>query len=103
MRREWLIRALRTFVQAALGFAAANAAGIIGDGDGLTRNALAALTVASVAAGLAALMNLPALSALSGGGSSSAKEAADAQTGTGDRTAADDPDTAYESREDADE
>ena len=59
MRREWLVRALRTFVQAALGFAAANAAGVIGEGAGLTKNALAALLVASVAAGLAALMNLP--------------------------------------------
>lgn len=58
MRREWLRRALRTFVQAALAYAAANAAGIIGEGEGATRNALAALTVASVAAGLAAIMNL---------------------------------------------
>ena len=57
MRREWLVRALRTFVQAALGYAAAHAAGLIGDGEGLTKNALAALAVASIAAGLAALMN----------------------------------------------
>ena len=57
MRREWLVRALRTFVQAAFGFAAANAVGVIG-GENVTRNALAALIVASVAAGLAALMNV---------------------------------------------
>ena len=55
MRREWLVRAIRTFVQAALGYAAANVTGLIGDGEGLTKNALAALTVA---AGLAALMNV---------------------------------------------
>ena len=55
--KEWIIRAARTFLQAALGYAAANAAGIIG-GDGAMRDALAALTVASVAAGLAALMNI---------------------------------------------
>ena len=65
MKREWAIRALRTFVQAALGFAAANAAGIVGEGAGATRNALAALTVASIAAGLAALMNLHAGTAAS--------------------------------------
>ena len=58
MRREWLVRALRTFVQTALGYAAANAAGVIGDGAGATKNALAALMIASVAAGLAALMNI---------------------------------------------
>ena len=58
MRREWARRALRTFVQAALGYAAANAAGLIGEGAGLTKNALAALAVASVAAGIAALMNV---------------------------------------------
>ena len=60
MKREWLMRAIRTFIQAALGFAAANAAGIVGEGAGATKNALAALTVASVAAGLAALMNFHA-------------------------------------------
>ena len=58
MRREWLVRAIRTFVQAALGYAAANVTGLIGEGAGLTKNALAALTVAAVAAGLAALMNV---------------------------------------------
>lgn len=57
MRREWLVRALRTFVQAAFGFAAANAVGVIG-GENVTKNAVAALIVASVAAGLAALMNI---------------------------------------------
>ena len=56
-RREWLVRAARTFFQAALGYAAANAAGVIG-GENAARDALAALVVASVAAGLAALMNL---------------------------------------------
>ena len=56
-RREWVRRAARTFLQAALGYAAANAAGVIG-GDGAMRSALAALVVASVAAGLAALMNI---------------------------------------------
>lgn len=57
--KDTLIRALRTFLQAALGYAAANAAGLI-EGDGVTKSALSAFLVASVAAGLAALMNLPA-------------------------------------------
>ena len=58
MRLEWAKRALRTFVQAALGYAAANALGVLVDGEGLTKNALGALFVASVAAGIAALMNI---------------------------------------------
>lgn len=51
-------RAVKTFIQAALGYAAANAAGIVG-GDGITKDALAGLLVSAIAAGLAALMNLP--------------------------------------------
>lgn len=51
-------RAVKTFIQAALGFAVVNATGYIGD-DGLTKSALAALFVAAISAGLAALMNLP--------------------------------------------
>ena len=56
--RETLRRALRTFFQAALGYAAANlaanAAGIVKGGD-----VLAAFIASAVAAGLAAVMNLP--------------------------------------------
>lgn len=66
--RECLVRSLRTFFQAALGYAAANLVGLIGDGD-MTRNTLAALLVASVAAGAAAVMNLPGR-----GGNDSGKE-----------------------------
>ena len=56
--RETLRRALRTFLQAALGYAAAslvsNAAGIVKD-----RDLAVALIASSVACGLAAVMNLP--------------------------------------------
>ena len=81
MRREWLVRALRTFVQAALGFAAANAAGVVGEGAAL-KDALAALTVASVAAGLAALMNIrPGAAALPSSTAQYADDGADAGSG----------------------
>lgn len=55
---ECIRRAVRTFLQAALGYAAANLAGLCESG-GVTKSALAALSAAAVAAGLAALMNLP--------------------------------------------
>lgn len=77
MRREWLVRALRTFVQAALGFAAANAAGVVGEGTAI-KDALAALTVASVAAGLAALMNIHKLGSASPTASAEGEDDADA-------------------------
>lgn len=81
MRHEWLVRALRTFVQAALGFAAANAAGVVGEGAAL-KDALAALTVASVAAGLAALMNIrPGAAALPSSTAQYADDGADAGSG----------------------
>ena len=61
--RETLRRALRTFFQAALGYACANlaasAAGMAKDGD-----VLVAFIASALAAGLAAVMNLPK----SGGG-----------------------------------
>lgn len=60
--KDWkntLYRAARTFVQAALGYAAANVAGVINaDGDGM-KAALGGLILSAVAAGIAALMNLP--------------------------------------------
>ena len=56
--KNMIIRAVRTFIQAALGYAAANIVGLCG-GEGLTNDALTGLLVASVAAGLSALMNLP--------------------------------------------
>ena len=94
MRREWLVRALRTFVQAALGFAAANAAGVVGEGAAL-KDALAALTVASVAAGLAALMNIrPGAAALPSSTvqyADDANDANDAQDADGSASGADAP------------
>ena len=89
MRREWLVRALRTFVQAALGFAAANAAGVVGEGTAI-KDALAALTVASVAAGLAALMNIHKL----GSGTPTATASAEGETDAAGL--ADEPDAADE-------
>lgn len=62
------MRAARTFLQAALGYAVANIAGVAEDG-GITKKALAILLTASVAAGLAAVMNLPKR-----GGNDKAKE-----------------------------
>lgn len=56
--KECARRAARTFLQAALGYVAANVAGLVTD-CGFTKNAAAALLTAACAAGLAALMNLP--------------------------------------------
>jgi len=57
--KNMIIRALRTFFQAALGFAAAHAIGLVNAGEELTKDALATLTVAAISAGVAAVMNLP--------------------------------------------
>lgn len=56
--RECIRRAARTFLQAAIGCAAAGIAGLAESG-ALTGRALSALLIPAVAAGLAALMNLP--------------------------------------------
>jgi hypothetical protein len=69
MTKDWkntVKRVIKTFIQAALGYAAVNATGLIGD-DGIKDSALAAFLVASIAAGLAALMNLPDHSSKSNG------------------------------------
>ncbi|MBP3300628.1 MAG: hypothetical protein J6M34_03900 [Clostridia bacterium] len=59
--KEWLYRALRTFGQAALGYLAANLLATVtevGTEDGsVLKTALLGLFAASVAAGLAAVMN----------------------------------------------
>ncbi len=55
--RECIRRAVRTFLQAAFGYAAASLAGLVESG-GFTKNTLAALLTAAVAAGLAAVMNI---------------------------------------------
>lgn len=56
--RECARRAVRTFFQAALACTAVDIAGLAETG-GFTKSALAALLTAAVAAGLAAVMNLP--------------------------------------------
>ena len=59
--KDWkntLKRAIKTFIQAAIAYAAANIAGIVG-GAGIKKVALAGLLVSAFAAGLAALLNLP--------------------------------------------
>lgn len=54
------IRAARTFVQAAVGYLAANVVMTVsGVGDGSLRRTLATLITAAVASGLAAVMNMP--------------------------------------------
>lgn len=57
--KNTLWRAARTFCQAAIAYIAANLTGLINAGEGVTRTALGGLLVSAVAAGLAALMNLP--------------------------------------------
>ena len=57
--RECIVRAIRTFLQTALGYAAASLTGLVQAGDSVTSSALAGLLAASVAAGVAAIMNLP--------------------------------------------
>lgn len=55
--KEWIRRALRTFFQAAVGYAAVAIPAIDFDGDGL-RAALIGLGVSAISAGLAAAMNI---------------------------------------------
>jgi len=60
--KETLRRALRTFVQAAVGYVVAHAAitaGGVADGSESLKSAIITLVAASVACGLAAVMNLP--------------------------------------------
>lgn len=57
--KEWLYRALRTFGQAALGYLAANLLATVTEAEdgSVLKTALLGLFAASVAAGLAAVMN----------------------------------------------
>ena len=58
--KETLYRALRTFLQTAIGFIAANVGHIAFGGDPeLLKRALIGLLVSAFSAGVAALMNLP--------------------------------------------
>lgn len=59
--KECLIRALRTFVQAAAGYIVANAAAVtVGAAEtDMLKSALVGLGVSAIAAGFAALMNKP--------------------------------------------
>ena len=54
-----LIRALRTFFQAAVGYLAANVALIKWDDPGVAKTTALTVITAAVACGLAALMNIP--------------------------------------------
>ena len=59
--KEWLYRALRTFVQAMLGYLAANLVATVAQIDArdetMLKNALLGLFASAVAAGIAAIMN----------------------------------------------
>jgi hypothetical protein len=55
--KEWAKRAIRTFIQAAVGYIAVALPAIDFDGDGL-KAALVGLGVSAVSAGLAAAMNI---------------------------------------------
>lgn len=55
--KEWVKRAIRTFVQAAVGYIAVALPAIDFNGDGL-KAALVGLGVSAVSAGLAAVMNI---------------------------------------------
>ena len=57
--KETLVRALRTFAQAVIGYIVANIALIQWDDTGAVKKSVMALITAAVACGLAALMNLP--------------------------------------------
>ena len=62
MKRTWkdtLVRALRTFAQAAIGYLAANLCLIKWDDGGAAKTTALTVITAAVACGLAALMNLP--------------------------------------------
>lgn len=58
--KNTLVRAARTFLQAAVACIVAGVSGLINSGESVTKTALGALCVPAIAAGLAALMNLPA-------------------------------------------
>lgn len=57
--KEMLIRAARTFGQAAVGYLVANVALIRWDDPGATKTTVMTIITAAVACGLAALMNIP--------------------------------------------
>lgn len=57
--KEMIVRALRTFFQAAVGYLAANVALIKWDDAGAAKTTALTVITAAVACGLAALMNLP--------------------------------------------
>lgn len=60
--KEMLIRSLRTFFEAALGYIAANLAVAIADGGkdmDILKTAVIGVLVSSIAAGCAALLNMP--------------------------------------------
>ena len=56
--KEVVKRALRTFLQAAAGYLAAELVGVV-QTENFGKSALATLCIAAVAAGIAAVMNLP--------------------------------------------
>ncbi len=58
--KNTLVRAARTFLQAAVACIVAGVSGLINSGESITKTALGALCIPAIAAGLAALMNLPA-------------------------------------------
>lgn len=60
--KETIIRTVRTFFEAALGYIAANLAVAIADGGedlNILKTALVGILVSSIAAGIAAVLNLP--------------------------------------------
>ncbi len=57
--RETIRRAIRTFAQAAVGYIVANIALIKWDDAGALKTTVAAVITTAIAAGLAAVMNLP--------------------------------------------
>ena len=60
--KEMMIRSLRTFFEAALGYIAANLAVALADGTddiNIMKTALTGVLVSSVAAGIAAVLNMP--------------------------------------------
>ena len=57
--KEMLIRAARTFVQAAVGYAAANVALINWSDQSAVKKTVVALFASAVACGVSAIMNIP--------------------------------------------
>ena len=57
--KEMLIRAARTFFQAAVGYAAANVALISWNDQSAFKKTVAALIASAVACGVSAIMNIP--------------------------------------------